>query len=206
MRFHRPSAEQPTRDRTLRPESIQRKRRPFTPPILRQLAARINDRVHPTGLAEPPEPPEKRHFERFFPGAKDKRLPIKDDPNDEYNCIGYAVNERANLDPRGTADAQRRFLIDRGFDPSNDAKHVKGKYKVAVYGKRRPDGSYEPTHAAKEVGEGVWRSKLGKGPLVEHNDLDDISGEQYGYPMWYFEKPENELNPDPPPRTPPKKP
>jgi len=53
-----------------------------------------------------------------------------------------------------------------------------------VYALRRRDGSIkEVTHAALQLRDGTWTSKLGKLALIRHRTPQDLDGPSYGVPI-----------------------
>jgi hypothetical protein len=58
-----------------------------------------------------------------------------------------------------------------------------GSDKLVLYVKRKPDGTIEPTHGARQLSDGSWSSKLGQLPLIRHLDPDDLDGASYGVPF-----------------------
>ena len=67
-----------------------------------------------------------------------------------YQTIGYEVCDRPNLE--------------RGFQ------------KIAIYA----DSAGKPTHAARQLPNGKWTSKLGQDEDIEHETLEGLTGESYG--------------------------
>jgi hypothetical protein len=62
-----------------------------------------------------------------------------------------------------------------GFSPCEDAGLEVGFEKIALYA--TSDG--EPTHAARQLRNGKWTSKLGRWQDIEH-ELEGLVGEMYG--------------------------
>lgn len=62
-----------------------------------------------------------------------------------------------------------------GYERCDDAEPEAGFEKVAIY--LRGD---EPTHAARQLPNGRWTSKLGRDVDVEHDSLEEV-GARYGY-------------------------
>jgi hypothetical protein len=107
-----------------------------------------------------------------------------------YNCIGWSLgNTGAWVWP---TDGQQPAYL-----PNFDAlyryygfRRVKGLEfrrwpghdKVVLYAVRKSDGSIQPTHAARQMPDGSWSSKLGSLPLIRHLHPNDIAGPSYGVP------------------------
>jgi hypothetical protein len=65
--------------------------------------------------------------------------------------------------------------------------------KVALYGQSR-NGIVIPTHAALQLENGAWTSKLGDCEDIEHAVVDDVNGPQYGRPLIYLKRPRASTN------------
>lgn len=67
-------------------------------------------------------------------------------------------------------DAYKKAYGSIGYKTCQDAKHEKGFEKIAIYAKING----EPTHAARQLNQSKWTSKLGKKEDIEHaiNGLD----------------------------------
>jgi hypothetical protein len=59
-----------------------------------------------------------------------------------------------------------------------DAGLESGFVKVALYG-----SGFSYTHAARQLPNGKWTSKLGSGEDIEHESPDDVAGGVYGTVM-----------------------
>lgn len=62
-----------------------------------------------------------------------------------------------------------------GYEPCESSDFESGFEKIAIYA--TPDG--EPTHAARQLPNGKWTSKLGRWEDIEH-ELDGLTSEMYG--------------------------
>ena len=70
-----------------------------------------------------------------------------------------------------------------GFEPCEDDSLETGFLKVALY------GSFEfYTHAARQLADGRWTSKLGRSEDVEHEHPDAIAGGIYGEVVQYLKR------------------
>jgi hypothetical protein len=116
-----------------------------------------------------------------------------------YNCIGWSVGNTTAWVWPGQA-GQDIQLAD--FDSlysyygfrrvaGLDYKPVPGSDKVVLYALRRADGSISLTHAALQLRDGSWSSKLGSLPLIRHLHPDDVAGPSYGVPYVLYVRPRN---------------
>jgi hypothetical protein len=116
-----------------------------------------------------------------------------------YNCIAHAAGERSNdrnwwPDENGywppgvprveTLDAFVRLFRSLGYQPTNNAAHVVGVEKVALY----VDAFGWPTHAARQLANGRWTSKVGRNIDIEHG-LEALEGGLYGTVARVLERP-----------------
>lgn len=130
-----------------------------------------------------------------------RAVTLTSEPTDRYNCFAYAAgDESRNWDPFGgywPASAPRARSVPAliaafaplGYAPCADGRLTPDVEKVAVDVKLR--GSRDPaevTHAARQLSNGRWTSKIGGHVDVEH-DLDDLRGETYGYPLYFLARP-----------------
>jgi hypothetical protein len=112
-------------------------------------------------------------------------------PYDEgYNCIAWAAGDTDYWwwpDAMGQAywppDVPREETIEafvqayglHGYTQSSDAVLERDKQKVAIYADRHG----KPTHAARQLRDGWWASKLGPQIDIEH-ELTALDGPEYG--------------------------
>jgi hypothetical protein len=123
----------------------------------------------------------------------------------DYNCFAFAFGEYENGRRialwSGTAPTWRELnalLTKQGYkrlsreeEAASDraSGHVEGYQRLAVYF----DGNGVPSHAAVEdPWTGVWRSKLGPLPLIQHDRLfqlfGDVGPSAYGYSVMIFRR------------------
>jgi hypothetical protein len=146
---------------------------------------------------------------REFPNLKDSDYKITSEYSEEYNCLAWAVGD---VDQRWDPDEMDQYywppgvprevtvaavvaaFQTKGFEPSPDSSLEEGIEKIAIYA--TSDG--RPTHAARQLKNGHWTSKLGNCEDVEHETLDCLTGEVrdaqgrimcYGRPVCYMRRP-----------------
>ena len=115
-----------------------------------------------------------------------------------YNCIAWAVGRTdAWWWPAAGSDAYwpeqvpneetvEAFILafaTCGFEPCDAAEPQPGYEKIALYAR---DG--KPTHAARQLSDGKWTSKLGKGPVITHNTPRGVEGPVYGVVYCYLRR------------------
>ena len=64
-----------------------------------------------------------------------------------------------------------------------------GAEKIAIFGHKAQDGTSVPTHAALQLPNGKWTSKLGQFEDITHSTVDALSGPVYGRPLVFMSRP-----------------
>lgn len=138
-----------------------------------------------------------------FPNLKSDNHAITSPKTTKYNCIAWAngeTNRRWDPDPLNIhywpATIPREVSLDavihafgtRGFHPCRDGAPKVGVEKVALFGKLASGGRIYPTHAARQLPNGRWTSKLGDDEDIEHSVDEAVSGPLYGSVVRYLER------------------
>jgi len=123
-----------------------------------------------------------------FPKLASEGFEIVSEPTTEYNCIAYAAgdttewwwpNETRYWPPWATLDDRMESLMEAftgiGYELCDNGHVEAGYQKVALY---EIEGRFQ--HAAVQMLNGAWRSKMGEGPVIEHNNPESLSGGMYG--------------------------
>ena len=118
-----------------------------------------------------------------------------------YNCIAWAAgcDDRwwwpANnyYWPQGvprqvTLDAFAAAFETLGYERCASSSAQAGYEKVAIYAKS-DNGVLVPTHAARQLPDGSWTSKLGALEDIEHHQPDDVNGPIYGRVALFLRRP-----------------
>jgi hypothetical protein len=118
----------------------------------------------------------------------------KSDPTGEYNCFAFAVgdtsqpwcpsNDDSYWPPEAEGvpqeDTTEAFIAayhtKEYFVCDTDALEM-GFDKIALY---VDTATEKPTHAAHQLPNGKWESKLGGGIDIQHDSLDELTGQLYG--------------------------
>ena len=114
---------------------------------------------------------------------------VTSERSEAYNCFAWALGDDSQwIDPtvdyaRATINVSNESQFDSvvelfraaGYEVCGDGGLEAGYEKVAIYVK---DGV--PTHAARQLSDGRWTSKLGKYEDIEHDSLDALNGEGFG--------------------------
>lgn len=72
-----------------------------------------------------------------------------------------------------------------GYEVCDGPSLEAGFEKIALY----VDSDDSPTHAARQLPNGNWTSKLGDFEDIEHPTLDCLNGDLYGRPVVYLARP-----------------
>lgn len=57
--------------------------------------------------------------------------------------------------------------------------------KIAIFA----DAAGVPTHAARQLQDGTWTSKLGPWEDIAHQSVDGVAGAEYGAPVVFLRRP-----------------
>ena len=131
-----------------------------------------------------------------FPNLRNEGFTVVDPPSDAYNCIAYAAGDTSQWwdhTPRGywpsfatrskRIESLREVFAGLGFEECEDDSLETGWQKVALY---EDHGAWQ--HASIQMTNGAWRSKMGRGPVIEHRSPESLSGGPYGYPKVHMAK------------------
>ncbi len=124
-----------------------------------------------------------------FPNLARAGFEIVAQPSARYNCIAYAAGDTSRWWwPDGVSywpawapltdsiASLTAVFSGQGYKLCDDGGVAAGCQKAALY---ESDGKMQ--HAALQMPNGRWRSKMGKGPLIEHHSPDSLSGGIYGH-------------------------
>lgn len=136
----------------------------------------------------------RHELENLFPDLRQARYEVTSPADAGYNCIAWAAGDTSRWwEPDSwnlrywPADVPRDYTLQAyveafrwlGFVECPDASLEEGWEKVAIFA--RDDGT--PTHAARQLPDGTWTSKLGQLEDIKHYQLEQVSGEHYGQPV-----------------------
>ena len=130
--------------------------------------------------------------EAYFPKLKRENYRVTSDYTARYNCIAHAANDPtrwwwpdegfpgvfwpAGIDAVETVEAFVQAYSTLGYDSCDHAELETDFIKVAIY----VDGDGVPTHAARQLPNGMWTSKLGQWEDIEHRTLHDLEDDGRG--------------------------
>lgn len=142
----------------------------------------------------------KRVIINFFPKlADDANFKITSPQTPNYNCIAWAYNYNDRWmwpDPSTPivldgvfyywpdevtktpdVDSFIEAFRKKGYEICDNADFDEGFQKIALYVK---PGTKECTHAARQLRNSFWTSKLGRGNDIQHGTPYTIEGNDYG--------------------------
>lgn len=139
-----------------------------------------------------------------FPKLKRVRFEVTSKGVFTYNCIAYAAKDETKpwwpIKYRPGAryyywpdDVPRKATVPNfilafeklGFEQCDTGDHEERYEKVALY----VDDDDKPTHMARELGDGVWASKLGDFQDIRHHTLEAVENDTYGKAKYFMRKP-----------------
>ena len=130
-------------------------------------------------------------IERWFPDLRRTGYRVASLASAEYNCVAWAAeNDEAWWwpDPWFQAywpvDVPRQCSIEAfgqmfelmGYEECEVWSVESGFEKIAIY----VDRLGRPTHAARQLPDGAWTSKLGPEEDIQHATLEGLTGATYG--------------------------
>ena len=135
-------------------------------------------------------------FINEFPNLYGEGFEIVEQPSPRYNCIAYAAGDTAEWwwpdginywPPWATLNNRienlEEVFVGLGYEQCNDSSSEDGYQKVALY---EIQGRFQ--HAAMQMPNGRWRSKMGQGPVIEHLRPESLSGGMYGDATMYMRR------------------
>jgi hypothetical protein len=148
-----------------------------------------------------------RDLARWFPKVGTTPHRITSPYDRRYNCIAWAIGDTGNWwerdedgmgywppgVPRGySLDAYLRAFESVGFERCDSSDLEPGFGKVAVFA-----NATGPTHAARQLGDGKWTSKLGPSEDIEHvlEALAGDDGDECGQVVQVLKRATGQLSP-----------
>jgi hypothetical protein len=130
-----------------------------------------------------------KKLRRIFPRLFGGQYQVISHKTRRYNCTAWAAEHNdgwweasedgvwpADVLDDGTVAAAICLFESLGYTRTDDSAWEPGFKKVAIY---KSEGGYF-THAARQLPDGRWTSKLGKGQDIEHDTLASLTGSLYG--------------------------
>ena len=124
---------------------------------------------------------------------------VTSEESEVYNCFAWALGQTCYfLDPMpspgkfwpkgisrgGTLNDFREIYAYAGYVPCATPDLEPGYEKVALY----LDADGDPMHAARQLANGKWTSKLGDFEDIEHATLDAVECDAYGVAKYFLRR------------------
>lgn len=137
-------------------------------------------------------------FARLCPNLNDGNSRVTSPQCVLYNCIAWTVDNKvryiwpddeeeygwpAAVPRQATVAAFVQFYRLCGFIPCADGAFESGYDKIAIFADR-----HSVQHAARQLDNGNWTSKLGDLADIEHDGLAAVAGGEFGEPVAYMRK------------------
>ena len=109
----------------------------------------------------------------------------------DYNCIAHTSGDDSKwwwpivirgdefwpiAEREHTLECFEKMFSHYGYEVCNDENMEENFEKIAIF----VGQNGLPTHAARQIENGAWTSKLGRGIDIEHSDLTGVQGLTYG--------------------------
>jgi hypothetical protein len=131
-----------------------------------------------------------------FPRLVTDRYRRTSPPDVGYNCVAWAAGDTKHWWQPGVhwplqtsrdncgVDALEQAFVALGYEACPDERLEPGFEKVALCGY-----GFFYTHAARQLPDGRWTSKLGKAEDIEHDAPEDVAGGIYGEVVQVMKRP-----------------
>ena len=149
------------------------------------------------------DPRARLKIEGLLPGLGGSRWEVTSDDDPSYNCVGWALGDaehwwepvRPMRWPEGvpredTVEAYLAVFAIAGFTACDTADPEPGFEKVVIYGEQSGF-----THAARQLPDGTWTSKLGALEDIEHDDPRSLEGSCFGRVVAFLRRPVAAVDP-----------
>jgi len=129
--------------------------------------------------------------EAVFPNLRRGEYRVTSEEDFVYNCIAHAANRKdawwwpdegegiawpEQVPMEETLEAFTDAYRTLGYEPCGGTDLELGFERVAIY----VDSEGVPTHAARQLPNGKWTSKLGEWEDIEHDSLEALCEGNYG--------------------------
>ena len=137
-----------------------------------------------------------------FPNLNDENHRITSERTSRYNCMAWAAESQDRWWWPTTGQTSRSYWppgVPRevtlaafvqafkllAYEECDDGSLQAGYQKIALFA----GDSGQPTHAARQLPDGSWTSKLGQLEDIVHAAVEDVNGPTYGTPVQYLRRP-----------------
>lgn len=145
------------------------------------------------GMSQP-----QPHLERHFPHLASLGYVATSAADARYNCVAWATGDTTRnwdctrpggywppgADPGETVDHLIALFRLQGYEVCTDGEPEPDSEKVALFA----DADGEWQHAARQLSNGQWTSKLGELEDIVHPRLDAVVSSDYGQVVCYLRR------------------
>ena len=129
-----------------------------------------------------------------FPRLANTEFEVTSPKDENYNCIAWAAGEQefwwwpGRFWPKDVPPAETRLAFikafkTKGYEVCEGPELEEGYEKICLYEKLG-----RPKHAARQLPDGTWTSKLGMENDISH-ELEGLRGNRYGKPALFMRRP-----------------
>ncbi len=138
-------------------------------------------------------------FEAAFPRLSRTSYVVTSPAQPDYNCIAWAAGDDSRwwepddlgmyfwpegIPRRYSVEVYVKVFNTIGFEVCIDGTLESGVEKIAIFADHRD----LPTHAARQLMDGSWTSKLGQLEDIIHWNLESVSDGCYGMPVLFLKR------------------
>jgi hypothetical protein len=140
-------------------------------------------------------------FPNDLPRLKPANHNISSDSCGGYNCFAWAAGETHRwwepteryywpLDRREwTLSGFVKAFATKGYVKCANGLLEHGTEKIAIYATKEDRGRLVPEHAARQLDDGRWTSKVGIHEDINHLSLKDVNCREYGSAVRFMKRP-----------------
>ena len=135
------------------------------------------------------------NFSDLFPNLTDDNHEVTSPITIKYNCIAWVASNTERWWQPGSfwpIDSSREDVgignlisafESQGYEACDDGRQDVGFEKLAIYGY-----GLLYTHAARQLPDGRWTSKLGQLEDITHSTTEALEGSDYGYVVQFMKR------------------
>ena len=142
----------------------------------------------------------ERALRSVLPNLTARNWGVTSPSTNRYNCIAWAAGDNSRWWwPEGSYywpdGAPRECSLSAflaafgtlGYEECATPDLERPTEKIAIFALQNvSNGSPQPTHAARQLSDGRWTSKLGPSVDIVHSTLHHVSGTEYGIPVRFM--------------------
>ena len=133
-----------------------------------------------------------------FPNLNSENCRVTSPATDRYNCISWAAGCNTKwwcphyhwppgVPREVTLSVLSGMFETLGYEKCENGSLESGYEKVALFASSVDDKD-SPKHAARQLSNGWWTSKLGGDVDIEHRDPKDLNGPDYGIVVCFMRR------------------